>query len=95
MIDLLERLHKVYNREVKVETASYRDISEYFIKSTPKDTAPLAPSFDNESNAQANQSITESSSSVSEDSTEDESVGPLRRQRQRRCRLFESSSKSS
>ena len=76
MIDLLERLYKIYSRELKVETASYRDISEYFIKLPPKDTAPLVPSL--ESNDHQSQSITASSLSASEDTTEDDSVRPPR-----------------
>jgi hypothetical protein len=75
MIDLLERLYKVYSGERKVETASYRNISDYFIKLPPKDTVPLAPSFDNESEEHQSQSLTASISSGSEDSTEDDSVG--------------------
>ena len=59
---------------MKVETASYRDISDYFIKLPPKDTTPMAPSFDIESNDHQSQSPTVSSSSVSEESTEDDSV---------------------
>jgi hypothetical protein len=76
MIDLLERLYNIYSGELKVETASYRDISEYFIKLPPKDTAPLAPSFDTESYDHKSQSITASSLSVSEDTTEDDSEEP-------------------
>jgi hypothetical protein len=74
MIDLLERLYKVYSGERKVETASYRNISDYFIKLPPKDTVPLAPSFDNESEEHQSQSLTASISSGSEDSIEDDSV---------------------
>jgi len=94
-MDLLERLYKIYSGEMKVETASYRDISDYFIKLPPKDTTPMAPSFDIESNDHQSQSPTVSSSSVSEESTEDDSVRQPRRQRHWHCRLFESSSDSS
>ena len=95
MIDLLERLYKVYSSEVTTETASYRDISEYFIKLPPKDTAPLAPSFDTEPDDHQSKTHTASTSSVSEDSTENDSVSLPQQRRQWRCRIFESSSESS
>jgi hypothetical protein len=95
MIDLLERLYKVYSSEVTTETASYRDISEYFIKLPPKDTAPLAPSFDTEPDDHQSKTHTASTSSVSEDSTENDSVSLPQQRRQWRCRTFESSSESS
>ena len=97
VIDLLDRLHKVYSGELKVETASYRDISDYFIKLPQKDTAPTAPSFDFDFDIDSDSCLeTEISVSTnSEESTDDESVMAPRRQRLRHCRLFESSSESS
>ena len=97
--DLLERLYKIYSGEMKVETASYRDISNYFIKLPPKDTAPPALSHDNSiddsKDSDSDSDTTESSSSSSEESTDVELVRHPRQQRRRRCCLFESSSDSS
>jgi hypothetical protein len=72
-LDFLEHLHKIYSGELKDETASYRDISNYFIK-PPKDTAPPAPSHDNCSDTSVDHDIIESSSSSSEEFTDDELV---------------------
>ncbi len=60
--------------ELKVETASYRDISDYFIKLSPKDTAPSAPSFDNNSDNSMDKNIPASNLSTSEESSDEESV---------------------
>eukprot|EP00956_Cyclotella_meneghiniana_P023204 scaffold44714_cov61-Cyclotella_meneghiniana.AAC.4 len=72
VIDLLDRLHKIYNGELKAETASYRDISDYFIKLPRKDTAPTAPSFDISMDSCLETEITVSS--TSEESTDEEST---------------------
>jgi hypothetical protein len=74
VIDLLEPLHKEYSGELKAETASYHDILDYFIKLPPKDTAPLAPSFDKDSDNSADQETAESSSSNSEESSDEKSA---------------------
>jgi hypothetical protein len=93
-LDFLEHLHKIYSGEIKDETASYRDISSYFIK-LPKDTAPLAPSHDNCSDISVEHDNTDSNSSSSEESTDVELVRHPRQQCLRRCCPFESSSESS
>jgi hypothetical protein len=92
--DFLERLHKIYSGELKQETASYRDIRDYFTKVT-KDTAPPALSDDNDSENNRNIQQEYSSSSSSEVTTSNSS--PIVPQRRLRCRydLFESSSESS
>jgi ribonuclease HI len=98
-LDFLEHLHKIYSGEVKDEAASYRDISNYFIKLPPKDTAPPALSHDNSiddsKDSDSDSDTTISSSSSSEESTDDEFVRHPRQQRLWRGCLFESSSESS
>jgi hypothetical protein len=93
-LDFLEHLHKIYSGEIKDETASYRDISSYFIK-LPKDTTPLVLSHDNCFDISVERDNTDSSSSSSEESTDVELVRHPRQQRLWRCCLFESSSESS
>jgi hypothetical protein len=93
-LDFLEHLHKIYSGEIKDKTASYRDISSYFIK-LPKDTAPLVLSHDNCFDISVERDNTDSSSSSSEESTDVELVRHPRQQRLRRCCLFECSSESS
>ena len=92
--DFLERLHKIYSGELKKETASYRDIRDYFTKVT-KDTAPTTLSDDNDSDDNRIIPQEDSSSSSSETSTRDESLVEPRRHLQRRHNLFDSSSESS
>jgi hypothetical protein len=93
--DFLERLHKIYSGEIKRETASYRDIRDYFTKVT-KDTAPPALSDDNTNEGTNTIPSGYTSSSISEDTSDGETppIAPQRRLR-RRLNLFESSSESS
>jgi hypothetical protein len=98
-LDFLEHLHKIYSGELKDEAASYRDISNYFIKLPPKDTAPPALSGDNSpdnsEDSDSDSDTTESSSSSSDESTDVELARHPRQQRRRHCCPFESSSESS
>jgi hypothetical protein len=41
-LDFLEHLHKIFKGELKDETASSRDISNYFIKLPPKDCGTVS-----------------------------------------------------
>jgi hypothetical protein len=92
--DFLEQLHKIYSGELKQDTASYRDIREYFTVIT-KDTAPLALSDDMNNESAPNPQLDDLSTSSSEDSSSEGSPVVFQRQCLQRCHLFKSSLESS
>jgi hypothetical protein len=65
----IERLHKIYKGELKVETSSYRDILDYFIKLPKTDMAPLVPSNDSHRD---NMSVSQTDESSSDESSNDD-----------------------
>jgi hypothetical protein len=91
--DFLEQLHKIYSGELKQETASYRDIREFFTVIT-KDTVPPALSDDTNNGNNLEPRQEDSSTSSSEDSSGNEPPEVFQRQRHRHCHFFESSSES-